>query len=296
MAEITDLFLDSIINAPIKDERVTMEFPFFSLQKTPRTEVFEYNDGQTSIRVEPGPRGMATIWDKDVLMYCASYINERIEKGLPVERKVVVPAYDILKVCQRSRSARGYELLLDALTRLRSTTILTNLASGDQTERRGFGWIDNFRVRERKTSDGGKIMEALEITLNEWMFRAIVEDRRVLTINREYFQLTGGLERRLYELARKHCGRQPKWPITLERLAEKCGTTRELRKFKADLKKIAAADNLPDYGITFAFDPAHAKHITDVFGTKAAQRHKSNEKMLVVFMPKGRIGDVDPVK
>ena len=37
-------------------------------------------------------------------------------------------------------------------------------------------------------------------------------------------------KRRLYELARKHLGQQPIWQIGLPRLAEKCGSRRELRK------------------------------------------------------------------
>ena len=45
-------------------------------------------------------------------------------------------------------------------------------------------------------------MQGLEITLNDWTFRALVKDRRVLAINPAYFDLTGGLERRLYEIAR----------------------------------------------------------------------------------------------
>gem|GEM_PF-3355415 len=46
-------------------------------------------------------------------------------------------------------------------------------------------------------------MQGLEITLNDWTFRALVKDRRVLAINPAYFDLTGGLERRLYEIARR---------------------------------------------------------------------------------------------
>ena len=37
-----DLFLDSMVNAPIKDDRVLMEFPFFSLQKQPRMDPIVY--------------------------------------------------------------------------------------------------------------------------------------------------------------------------------------------------------------------------------------------------------------
>jgi plasmid replication initiation protein len=178
-----DLFLDSLINAPFKDDRALMEFPFFSLQKTPRTKPMVYDDGRVRVEIRPGDRGIATIWDKDVLIYLASIINDRIERGLPVERIVRFNAHNLLKVTGRGSGKRAYELLLDAIYRLRSTTIVTTIEAGETRERRGFGWIETFRILERRTTGGKKVMAGCEIGLNDWMFRAIVQDRRVLTIN-----------------------------------------------------------------------------------------------------------------
>ena len=119
MTEIqVDLFLDSLINAPIKDDRALMEFPFFSLQKAPRMKPLVYDDGKVKIEVRPGDRGIATIWDKDVLIYIASVINDRIERGLPVEKTIRFNAYNLLQVTGRSSGKRAYELLLDAMFRL----------------------------------------------------------------------------------------------------------------------------------------------------------------------------------
>ena len=61
-------------------------------------------------------------------------------------------------------------------------------------------------TKENKADN--RVMQGLEITLNDWTFRPLVKDRRVLAINPAHFDLTGGLERRLYEIARKHVGRQ----------------------------------------------------------------------------------------
>ena len=88
---------------------------------------------------------------------------------------------------------------------------MTTIEAGESKETAGFGWVDNFRIVRKEMRSGRKVMAACEITLNDWMFRAIVKDRRVLTINPRYFGLTMGLERRLYELARKHCGQQERW-------------------------------------------------------------------------------------
>ena len=288
--EQIDLFLDSMINAPMKDERAVMEFPFFSLQKQPRRTPMIYDDGKVQIRIDPGPKGIATIYDKDVLIYVASAINDRIERGLPVSRTVRFAAYDFLKATERGVTKDSYERFLDTLHRLRATTITTTIKSGDQTERRGFGWVDNWRVVERKTKDGSVRMAGIEVTLNDWMFRAIVNDRRVLTINRDYFSLTMALERRLYELARKHVGRQPEWRISLERLHQKCGATDTLRKFKWRLKEVIDRDNIPDYRIEIALDPSAPREFKP-------PRRLTLEKTLICFLPRtdGPVARTSPI-
>lgn len=283
-----DLFLDSLINAPMKDDRALMEFPFFSLQKTPRLKPLVYDDGKVRIEVRPGDRGIATIWDKDVLIYVASIINDRLERGLSVDRTIRFNAHNLLKVTGRGSGKRAYELLLDAMFRLRSTTILTTIEAGESKERRGFGWIETFRVIERRNKAGKKTMAACEITLNDWMFRAIVQDRRVLTINPSYFGLSMGLERRLYELARKHCGYQERWVITLPRLIEKCGSVLEPRFFKPQLKRVVEQDGLPDYHIAMSFDPKERAEAQR--NGMDGRRWSSNERILVCFWPRGQQG------
>jgi plasmid replication initiation protein len=279
-----DLFLDSIVNAPLKDDRALMEFPFFSLQKTPRLKPLVYDDGKVKIEVRPGERGIATIWDKDVLIYVASIINDRLERNLSVERTIRFSAHNFLQVTGRGSGKRAYELLLDAFFRLRSTTIVTTIESGEVKERRGFGWIETFRIIERKTKSGKKVMAACEITLNDWMFRAIAQDRRVLTIHPGYFDLSMGLKRRLYELARKHCGYQERWVITLPRLIDKCGSVLEPRFFKPQLRKVIEDDDLPDYHISMNFDPRDRKAMQDV--GLDARRWATNERILVNFQPR----------
>ena len=279
-----DLFLDQLADAPVKDERALMEFPFFSLQKRPRKTPFIFDDGSVRIEIQPGPKGIATIWDKDVLIYLTSLVNERIEHGAELERTVRFSAHDFLKVTGRSTGKRAYELFLDALHRLRSTNILTNVEAGGERERRGFGWIEDWRVIERTNRRGARVMGAVEVTLNRWMFNAIVKDRRVLTINRDYFSLTKGLERRLYELARKHVGYQPEWYVGINRLADKCGSIDTDRKFKFRLNEICEAQTIPDYELSIV-DPEAAP---TPFKTKGGQA-------LVRFRPKHDLGAVPNV-
>ena len=226
-----------------------MEFPFFSLQKRPRFEAIDYQDGGISISIQAGPKGIATIYDKDVLIYLASIISDQVERGEEPERTVRFPAYDFLKTTSRGTGKRAYELFLDALFRLRSTNISTSIASAGTRDRRGFGWIEDWRVLERHTASGRLVMAGVEVTLNRWMFAAIVKDRRILTINPAYFSLKKGLERRLYEIARKHVGYQDAWYVGLPKLAKKCGSEGTMRKFKFRIAQIAEHDGLPDYSL-----------------------------------------------
>ena len=287
-----DLFIESLIAAPLRDDRVTMEFPFFALQKRPLQTPLLYQDGNVSIRISPGERGIATIWDKDVLIYLASLINSRIERRELVSRTVQIAAYDLLRVTRRHTGKNAYQEIYDALFRLRSTTITTDIEAGGERETRGFGWIDSFRILTHQTKAGKKVMKGLEITLNDWTFRALVKDRRVLAINPAYFDLTGGLERRLYEVARKHVGHQAEWKVSLLNLAKKCGTMqRNLRRFKFDLKEIAEADRLPDYQLFLVNDHASpttkALRAAGMKGVRGVTR-TPNEAVIILFRPRPR--------
>ena len=291
-----DLFLDALIDAPVKDDRALMEFPFFWLatpRETDRTQPpLSYKSGNVEITVSPSSKGFASIWDKDVLVYAVSLINQRIERGEEPSRTIRFPAHDFLVTTSRGTGKRAYELFLDALFRLRGTTIQTNIAAAEQTERRGFGWIETFRVIEDAGPNGKRRMKAVEITVCDWMFRAIVNDRRVLTINRDYFRIRGGIERRLYELARKHCGRQQAWKIGLPKLAEKVGTSRTLRKFKADLKRIIEADSIPDYTLELLKDPngevEKAMREDGIFDLG----RMSNDRVIVCVRPKPKAAEI----
>lgn len=246
-AQQLTLFAEERANLPLKDDRVLMEFPFFAIQTKPVMDAIHYKNENTDIIVEPGPRGIATIWDKEILIYIASILNDRIDREEEISRTVRFKAIDFLKWAKRGTSKRSYDLFMDALDRLRNTSIRTNIASDEITERRGFGWIESWRVIQNKLNSGKSVMSAVEITLNDWMYRAITKDRRVLTLSDEYCNIRKGLERRLYELSRKHCGKQKIWRITLSKLKEKCGSNRELRRFKADIVKIIKYNTIPDY-------------------------------------------------
>jgi hypothetical protein len=100
--------------------------------------------------------------------------------------------------------------------------------------------VESSRIKDR--------MIRLEITLSEWFYNSYI-GVEVLTINREYFRLGKPLERRLYEIARKHCGNQQSWSIGLDKLMEKTGSQSTFRLFRSFVKAIAADNELPDYAL-----------------------------------------------
>lgn len=249
-----DLFICDIVDAVPKGDMSSMEHPVFSLSTKPDTRPRRYERGENWIQISPSPLGLATVHDRDVLVYCISQCVAALNEGREVSKKMRFKAYDLLVATNRQTSGRGYELLKDALRRLQGTQIETNLRQGGREYFKVFSLIDAAEI-VRETQDGR--MLDVEITLSDWVFDAI-ENNHVLTLNRRYFFLRRPLERRLYELARKHCGQQKKWPAGLNTLREKCGSGSTLKEFKRlvgnIIKDDRKHDHMPDYRYDFEGD------------------------------------------
>jgi plasmid replication initiation protein len=243
-----DFFVADILDWALKDDFHSMEHPIFSLSKTPDHKERHYERNGSSITIKPGSDGLATIWDKDILIFCISQLTEAINQGRPVTRTVRLKAYDILVTTNRHTGGEHYKRLEAAFDRLAGTRIKTNITTNRVRIREGFGLIDNWKIIERAPGDGR--MVAVSVTLNEWLYNAVL-GREVLTLHRDYFRLDGGLQRRLYEIGRKHCGKQAQWIISLELLHTKTGSTASLKKFRQLLKAATASNQLPDYNISY---------------------------------------------
>ncbi len=245
-----DFFVCDIFDAAPKDDLGTMEHPIFSLSTRPDRRVLSYAHNGTEIEVTPSVRGRATIHDKDILIYCVSQLMAALNAGREVSRTLQLKAHDLLVATNRDTSGDGYARLRDAFERLAGTRITTNLATGGVETTRGFGLIDSWEIVRR--SRGGR-MVSVTVTLSDWLFRAVLA-KSVLTLSRDYFRLRKPLERRIYELARKHCGRQPRWQVSVGTLHKKSGSTAPVRVFRAALRKMIAEANLPDYRLSEAPD------------------------------------------
>ena len=189
---------------------------------------------------------MATIWDKDVLIYCISQMIHKANEGQPLSRHVRIVARDLLTFTNRKTGGGDYEALKDALDRLDGTRIRTNVETGNIEQNEGFGLIEAFRIRRSKTT--GRILE-MGVTLSTWVFNA-VKAQEVLTLSPTYFRLKKAIDRRVYEIARKHCGKQESWKISLGLLKNKCGSRAPLKGFRHAIKTMSQTDHLPDYSVS----------------------------------------------
>ncbi|MFC3060243.1 replication initiator protein A [Paenirhodobacter populi] len=238
-------FLCDIFDAIPKDDIATMEHPIFSLSTRPDRRILRYEHNGAGIEVTPSVKGLATIHDKDILIYCISQLMAALNAGRAVSRRIVLKAHDLLTATNRETSGDAYRRLVEAFERLAGTRIRTNIVTGDVEVTSGFGLIESWEI-ERRTR-GGR-MVSVAVTLSEWLFRAVLS-KSVLTLSRDYFRLRKPLERRIYELARKHCGRQESWRISVDTLLKKSGSASPRRVFRAMLREMIAAQSLPDYDI-----------------------------------------------
>lgn len=228
-----------------RDAQDLMAYPFFSLAKSRRVVPIEFRAGKISIRVEAVPEhGMATIWDADVLIWAASQIVGARDAGLKTSRLMAATPYEILTFVGRGTSARDYDRLKAALDRLQSTSVMTSIRQLTERRRHRFSWINEWK----ETADPHGRPLGLELILPDWFYAGVLNEALVLTIDRAYFDLTGGLERWLYRLARKHGGRQEGgWSFDLIYLHRKSGSLSPLKHFAYDLRDIVRRQTLPGY-------------------------------------------------
>lgn len=241
-----DFFLADLFEYAMKDDGVSMEAPIFTLAA--KTDLSTWNwtskDGTRSIEVYPSVKGRATQHDKDVLIYVISQMTEGLnrQRADAKNRTVRFRVHDYLVVTNKGTGGRDYKELEKSFERLAGTRIRTDIRTGGDRVREGFGIIDSWAIVEKSNQR----MDAVEITLSKWLYNA-VQAFEVLTINPNYFRLRKPLERRLYELARKHCGRQASWKISLEVLRDKAGSRSVMKEFRRMVRAIVGDDTLPDY-------------------------------------------------
>lgn len=243
-----DFFICDLFDYALKDDGASMEAPIFTLstKRDLSSWLWQSQDGRKKIEVYPSIKGRATQFDKDVLIYIVSQMTQALNQGRPDAKNKTVRfrVQDYLIATNKPLGGDAYRRLGEAFDRLTGTRIKTDIRTGGQRIQAWFGIIEKAMVVEK--SPANERMIAVEVTLSDWLYNA-VQAHEVLTIHRDYFRLRKPLERRLYELARKHCGKQTLWKIGLKLLQEKCGSKSDLKRFRQAVRQIIAEGNIPDY-------------------------------------------------
>ena len=242
-----DLFVGAGSDIAARDAQDLMAWPFFSLAKTKRVKPIDFRMGEVAILVEAtAEHGMATIWDADVLIWVASQIVEARDAGKATSRLIAATPHEILTFTRRGTGKAGYERLKAALDRLQSTSIATSIRQAGARRRRRFSWINEWRER---LDDNGRAL-GIEMIVPDWLYEGVLDRALVLTIDPAYFALTGGLERWLYRIVRKHGGKQKGgWSFDILHLHVKSSALSPLKRFAFEVRAIVRRQSLPGYNL-----------------------------------------------
>lgn len=238
---------DEIEISSFRDELASMEHPFFAL-KGGDDKVREYKNNNVSVLVRPAMGiGLATIFDKDIWIYAISKLQQAIFEDKPISRTIAFTPYEFFMTTNRDKGGRSYDELKKALERLSGTRIQTNIIySDDERKTENFGLIDKWVLLEKQK--GNLEIGMVEVTLPDWLYNGITKNK-ILKISSDYFRIRKAIDRRIYEIARKHCGYQEKFLLSLELLHLKTGSSSNKREFKRMIKKLSEKNDLPDYSI-----------------------------------------------
>ncbi len=274
--EQPDLFLSALVDAPLRDGLDLMSVPVVSLAKGRRAAPIRFTRGEVEVEVSaPAHIGIATIWDFDLILWAVSQLNQAVDQGETPPATIRAVPYDILRAIKRGTSGAEYRSLKAALDRLKATTIRTTVRSkGKRGET--FSLLDHVLWEE---DERGRPL-GISITVPRWLLKAVL-DRRVLAIDPRYFEVTSGLGRWLYRVARKQAGdRADGWRWTMAELHERSGVTRPLRSFASDLRRLVKANALPEYQAELYADTTGAECLHIARRSKLAFDHPGYEPRL----------------
>lgn len=248
-----DLFLPTIVDLKFRDQKDTMERPFFSLSKSKRMKPIEYRNENDGIFVTVQPHqdfGMATIWDADILIWAASILCDMKNRGTnDIPRELKFQPHDLLKAISRGTGGKDYAQLRDALERLKTTAVTTNIRVARGKKSVMFSWIDGWEdLIDAQTKES----RGMSLTVSDWFYKGVTEDGGILSIDPSYFLISGGRERWLYRVARKHAGGNGAagFAISMPVLFDKSGAEGTYRRFKFEMLRIVKRNDLPGFSLS----------------------------------------------
>ncbi|MBN2974437.1 replication initiator protein A [Roseomonas aeriglobus] len=257
--------MDSPLHGKVRGERSIMDFPFFSLSKNAHLEPIEYHHDGVTIQIRPSATGVATMWDKEILLYVASLVAQAIAEGQDADAEVTFAAHDFFRITGVQRpSTRDYRRFAEALERLQGTQIKTNIETGSKIDRGWFSWLSEAQVEYEKMANGDELLRYVRVRPCNWLYRAIKRDQRIYHYHHDYFRLSA-IERRMYEIAHCYCENGP-IEITLGDLHRKIGSMGPVKRLKQLVKAIESENRLPEYDVDL-LETVSGEH-TDTIGRR----------------------------
>jgi len=212
-------------------------------------------------------------------------ITTKSNDGDISSRVVRVFSEDILKFTNKKNNTSSFKSLDLSLKRLMGTVISTNITETDEHDIEYFHLIESAGIKRKNDTPNGKIIY-LDVKISDWM-RKSIENNQILTLHRDYFRLPKPIDKGLYEIARRHCGRKKQWSISVKKLYKKIGTRGKLTDFRISLKSLEKRDlaseyvYFPDYKIEFNTD----KDMVTFHNKKAWWNENKDQQELPEFSP-----------
>ena len=81
-----DFFVCDIFDAAPKSDMASMEHPLFTLSTKPDMTPRRYETNGSWLEIKPSSIGLATVFDRDILIYCISQCMAALNEGRQVHR------------------------------------------------------------------------------------------------------------------------------------------------------------------------------------------------------------------
>lgn len=239
-----------------------MAYPYFSLTKQKRTKPMRFANKEQNIRIEVHGleiHGIANIHDADLLLWFSAEVRRHYEKTGRITHRIFYNPRKMLVEIGRGKGGMQIKRLQESLERLVSTYIHTTVRTEHQEKKGGFHWLDSWTSSEDNKT--GEPKNFWSVSMSDWLIQGIIQDTNILTLNTDYYALTSGLEKRLYQIARKHAGKQNFGAVmTMDTLYKKTGSSEDTRKFAYKVRELAREKgSLLDYNISVVPDKGSEK-------------------------------------
>jgi len=242
--------IDLFLPLPVlpKSTREVMEYNFFDLAKNgKKQEIFHSTSNGSSIHIRSlTGKGIANMYDYNVLLFLGSKIVNEINNGNPTPSKTVkFSGYEYNYFINKRRSGGDdHRRLWESLESLKHTEIKTNFVDGKKSVENTFSWISDFG----RCSYDGRRSYGYKATVPQFLYNQFCS-MNVLALDEEFFQIKSSLSRWIYLFCRKALGRDKHrtWTVHFRDLYRKSSSSSKYNLFCFNLRKIISKQSLPSY-------------------------------------------------